>query len=211
MWIQISSGKGPEECERGCFLFYKKFRSFCERNNIYIKELNIANGGKNNTIKSVLISVKNLNEEKKIEIESFEGTIKWISISPFRKKHKRKNWFIKFEIFEETVSEYSKEELFSMKDVIIKATRASGKGGQHVNKTDSAIQITHLPTKISFKVKEERSQIMNKKLAIAKLSKALLELNNSKKVNMDNSLWSSNNQLIRGNPTKTYKGEDFKL
>jgi len=210
MWIQISSGKGPEECERGTFLFYKKFYDFSKKNNFDIKELSITNGGKTNTIKSVLISINNLSLENIKIIKSFEGTIKWISESPFRKNHKRKNWFIKVEIFEELGSPQPPKG-GAIEGVIIKTTRASGKGGQHVNKTDTAVQITHIPTGISFKVKEERSQIMNKKLAIAKLNKALMNLEENKKTDLEKEMWTSHNQLERGNAVKTYKGSKFKL
>jgi len=217
MWIQISSGKGPLECERGTFLFYKKFYDFCKKNNFDIKELNLTNGGENNTIKSVLISINNLNLENTRIIKSFEGTIKWISESPFRKNHKRKNWFIKVEIFEEIeldapfLGGWGAKEGASSKDITIKTTRASGKGGQHVNKTDTAVQITHIPTGISFKVKEERSQIMNKKLAIAKLNKALINLEENKKTDLEKDMWTSHNELERGNAVKTYKGNNFKI
>ncbi len=207
IWIQISSGSGPSECERACFLVYEALKKFSNKNKCIIYELDKTMGYEKNTIKSVFLSLENVGFEVLKILKSSEGTIKWIANSPFRKKHKRKNWFIKFELFELENKSYN----IDPKDIEIKATKASGAGGQHVNKTNSAIQITHLPTNIHFKVKEERSFIMNKKLALARLEKLLSERKAQSDKNQRQELWISHQNLERGNPNKVFKGNNFKF
>ncbi len=199
MWIQISSGKGPDECELAVGLFLKTLIN----ENKNTKAIDYVPGHYSGNFKSVLISIDN---DEFDNISNINGTILWVCQSPYRPNHRRKNWYINIEVYT------SSEKLnFSAKDVRIEAMRSSGPGGQNVNKVETAVRALHLPTGLTVTACEERSQYMNKKLALARLSN-LIEARNEEKISSHKrSMWIQHNQLTRGNPLRVYEGEKFTL
>jgi peptide chain release factor len=96
-------------------------------------------------------------------------------------------------------------------DLRFEAYRASGPGGQHVNKTNSAVRVTHSPTGLTATAQEERSQHQNKALAIARLAAILASHDRAAKAKVRSNRWSQHNQLIRGDERRTYEGMSFRL
>ncbi|HSF13614.1 MAG TPA: peptide chain release factor H, partial [Erythrobacter sp.] len=135
------------------------------------------------------------------------GTILWIGESPFRPGHKRRNWFVGVAIapIPEDVPDLRDS------DIDFQAMRASGPGGQHVNKTDSAVRATHRPTGLVATAQEQRSQHANRKLAKLKLAMLLEDRRSGASDNVRHEQWSVHQQLERGNPVRTYTGPKFKL
>ena len=156
------------------------------------------------TIDSVLLNAKGLNV--KALVEKWTGMIQWNCVSPFRPSHKRKNWFIAIHAL--IVPPFNDTKL-NEKDVVFEAMRASGPGGQHVNKTDSAIRATHTKSGIVVTAREERSQLMNKKLAIARISLALEQQKNAAIASQEQLRWELHQQLERGNAKRVFQGLDF--
>jgi peptide chain release factor len=194
MLIQISSGKGPEECELAVGKFMRSIMK--EINDIEIVEE--TRGKYKDCFKSVLLSTSH-------DVSHLIGTVKWIVQSPFRPKHKRKNWFIDVKLFEE------QEEIhFQEKDVRFETFRCSGHGGQNVNKVETGVRAIHVPTGISVVCTEERTQHINKKLALIRLSEILTEQNIEAKELAKQMMWIQHELLERGNPIRIYKGSDFK-
>lgn len=204
MWIQISSGKGPDECELAVSLFLKSYQNECSSKEIITNVIDAAPGNISGNLKSVLLSMECQEHEEHAEILS--GTVLWICKSPYRPAHKRKNWFINIEVFK------SSEKLnFSEKDVRFESMRSSGPGGQNVNKVETAVRATHLPTDFTVTASEERSQYMNKKLALARLSNLIKARNEENSSNNKRTMWMQHNTLERGNPIRVYEGAGFKL
>ena len=96
-------------------------------------------------------------------------------------------------------------------DIDYQATRASGPGGQHVNKTDSAVRATHRPTGLVTTAQEQRSQHANRKLARLKLALLLEERREQSQAQGRTAEWTIHNRLERGNPVRTYAGPRFTL
>ena len=202
--IQITSGRGPAECQWVVAKVLKYFIEDCALHKIETKVLSKEKGFENRTIQSATVALKG----KQLEhfLNNWLGTIQWIGTSTFRKFHKRKNWFIA--LFELTNVNQSQLE---DKDISYQATRSSGPGGQHVNKVSSAIRATHIPTNTQVLVMDSRSQHQNKKLAKQRLEEKLMDLNlENLKAQLKNE-WENHLNIQRGNPIKVFKGSDFKV
>lgn len=133
------------------------------------------------------------------------GTLQWICSSPVRKQHLRKNWYIGiFRLPDEDLPEYGDGE------IVFQTCRAGGKGGQHVNKTESAVRATHTPSGISVRVESERSQHANKKRALALLSEKLAEAHSTRAEAYARQKHVQLYQVERGNPVKVFEGLSFR-
>ena len=95
-------------------------------------------------------------------------------------------------------------------DSVVDFLRASGPGGQHVNRTETAVRITHLPTGLSATAQEERSKHLNRKLAMARLFKILQQRGQNAEDQSRQERWLQHNELERGNPIHVYRGRDFR-
>jgi len=96
---------------------------------------------------------------------------------------------------------------FSAADVRFETMRASGPGGQHVNRTESAVRVTHIPTGLQATASEERSQHRNKKLALARLAQKIAAVESRKAEEAGEKRWRAHYGLQRGNPRRVFRAE----
>lgn len=191
MLIQVSSGQGPKECEYACYLVYKEFLK-------EFKDLDIVSI--NQSDKDCLKSIVFYSE---IDSSSLEGTIQWICESPFRKHHKRKNWFVDVSILKEEFMVKNQNE------IRYEVFRSQGKGGQNVNKVSTAVRAIHISTGISVISQDHRSQIQNKKIAYLRLMQKINQTSLSINHDIHYENWNEHNLLKRGSPQRVYKGMKF--
>jgi peptide chain release factor len=92
------------------------------------------------------------------------------------------------------------------RELSIETLRASGPGGQHVNRTESAVRVTHRPTGLSVLAQEERSQHLNRRLALARLAALLAERAEQQSRAAEDQRWRQHTQLERGNAVRIYRG-----
>ena len=148
--------------------------------------------------KSVVLSVDE-------DVSSLVGTIKWIVQSPFRPKHKRKNWFIDVSVFKE-----QEKVDFSEEFVRFETFRSGGNGGQNVNKVETGVRAVHVPTGTTVVCTEARTQHLNKKLALCRLSDIISRQNLDAGLLAKQVMWMQHELLERGNPARVYEGMEFR-
>lgn len=201
--IQITAGKGPLECQWVVAKVLKIFLEETKSNNIPYEIIHRENGDENLTLKSVTLLLKS--EDPEGFLESWLGSICWTGKSTFRKLHKRSNWFIG--IFE---LEGLEKASFHEKDIRFQTVRSQGSGGQNVNKVNTAVRATHIPTGQSVFVQDSRSQLENKKLSVERLKAKVLEQNIIRLQKRMQEAWNNHLNVQRGNPVRTFSGTDFK-
>ena len=192
MRIQISSGQGPAECELAAELFYRQLQKEIGD----IRMVQCVRGSKAKGFSSVIFETED-------DMSSLEGSILWVCKSPYRPKHKRKNWYIDVSILE------NMPKLTQELKLRFETFRSGGKGGQNVNKVETGVRVIHIPTGISVVSTEARSQHMNKKLAVNRLCDILAERNMESGRKEKELAWLEHNRLERGNPVRIYEGGNF--
>lgn len=208
--LQISSGRGPGECELAVGLYLAHIVASHPGAVITReqgkRELTLPSG-RFYAFKSVLV-----------DIPSTEGIpmgiIKWICQSPLRPTHRRKNWFIEVTAITSSDSPGScmPPAPLGVSDkrlLRFETFRSPGKGGQNVNKVESGVRVTHLPTGLTAHSVTARTQLANKKLALERLTKLLQKQSTRQEAAAEKSEWQNHNQLERGNATAVFQGLDF--
>ena len=202
-FIQITAGRGPEECCFAVAQVLKKMLKECKAEGCYCEVLHREKSHINGNLYSASLWVDTKNNAS--ILKDWIGTVQWTGQSPFRKNHKRKNWFVG--VFE--LSQDSRQH-FDWKDVTYDVFRSSGPGGQHVNKTSSAVRAIHRPSGIAVTAQDTRSQLQNKKLANERLLRAWQEAEMERIKSAQSNEWNNHLDLQRGNPVKVFKSADFK-
>ena len=134
------------------------------------------------------------------------GSIQWVAQSPLRPHHKRKNWFIGVV---ELPAVPDRPKALEDHDVRFDAFRAGGPGGQHQNKTESAVRAVHVATGLTVVAREERSQHRNKALALERLA-ALIRLQGElEAITARSDAHAAHDRLERGSPVKRFRGAAF--
>lgn len=199
--LHITAGKGPQECRWVAARLARVFALEAKDMGLECEMLD----GMEDLPSSILLRITG--EAASAFAAQRIGTNQWIGNSPFRPTHKRRNWFVGVALAPEpeAIADLREE------DIDYQAMRASGPGGQHVNKTDSAVRATHRPTGLVATTQEQRSQHANRKLARLKLAIMLEERRGQAKDDARKSQWHVHQELERGNAVRIYKGSKFAL
>ncbi len=206
MLLLLTANTGPEEC---CLAVRKALaRLLHEGADVGVQAtlLEQVPSQVAGNLRSVLLALDG--PEAQALAQRWQGSVQWTCTSPYRPGHRRKNWFIGIEVFAGAQAGMPDNTLRDA-DIRFETLRASGPGGQHVNKTDSAVRATHMPSGLNVKVQTERSQHANKRLARALLAHKLQTQAEQTATSDRTERWLSHRSVERGNATRVFRGEGF--
>lgn len=197
--ITLHPGAGGTESQDWAEMLYRMYSRWALKNGFEIKELDFLEGEEAG-IKSVTALVKG--EYAYGYLKGEKGVHRLVRISPFDSGGRRHTSFASLEVLPEITEDIQIN--INSEDLRIDTYRASGAGGQHINKTDSAVRITHIPTNIVVSCQSERSQTMNKETAMKMLKSKLLDLKEKKHKETIEDLKGEQRDIAWGSQIRSY-------
>ena len=197
--LSINSGAGGTEAQDWANMLCRMYFRYSEINNFKVEFLDKLEGDEAG-IKNCTILIKGDYSYGFLKNES--GVHRLVRISPFDSNKRRHTSFASVSVTPEVDENIDIE--INSKDLKIDTFRAGGAGGQHLNKTDSAVRITHIPSGLVVSCQNQRSQHQNKSYAMKILSSKLYEIEVEKKKNMDNQINSNKKEISWGSQIRSY-------
>jgi peptide chain release factor len=202
MRLLVTSGRGPAECRIALRQVLAVMRREAEAAHL---ACDVAEGQNVDGLGPVSAVVIVDGAGSEAFARHWIGSIQWIAVSPVRPHHKRKNWFIGVSV----LTAAAEVRALAAVDVRFEAMRAGGPGGQHQNKTESAVRAVHLPTGLSVVARDGRSQHRNKAIAMARLAALLAAARDLAALSQRHAMQQEHDRLERGRPVRRFKGERF--
>ena len=204
--ISIHAGTGGLDAQDWAQMLLRMYTRWAESKGYGVKILDILPDTEAG-IKSVTFSVEGTNAYGYLKSE--KGVHRIIRISPYDSSGKRHTSFASIDVMPEV--DDSVDISINPNDIRIDTYRASGSGGQHVNKTDSAVRITHLPTGVVVQCQSERSQHVNKETAMKMLISRLVELKESEQKERIEDLQGEYSQIAWGSQLRSFVYNPYTL
>lgn len=197
--LSLHAGAGGTEAQDWVEMLYRMYTRYAERKNYKIKVLDILDGD-DAGIKSVTFEIDGENAYGYLKAE--KGVHRLVRISPFDSNKRRHTSFASLEVL--PVVEGKGDIKLNPEELRIDTYRSGGAGGQHVNTTDSAIRITHLPTNIVVQCQNERSQIQNRETAMKMMIAKLIEKQERERIEENQNMKGDLKKIEWGSQIRSY-------
>ena len=197
--LKLNAGAGGTESCDWCSMLYRMYTRWAERKGFSVEVLDYLDGDEAG-IKSVTFQVNGENAYGYLKSE--KGVHRLVRISPFNAQGKRQTSFVSLDVMPDIEEDLDVE--INEEDLRIDTYRSSGAGGQHINKTSSAIRITHLPTGIVVQCQNERSQFQNKDKAMQMLKAKLYMLKQEENAQKLSGIRGEVKEIGWGNQIRSY-------
>ena len=197
--MTLHAGAGGTEACDWTEMLYRMYICYAEKNGYALTELDRLDGEEAG-IKSVSFKLEGENAYGYLKAE--KGVHRLVRISPFDANKRRHTSFASLEVMPEIIDD--EEIKINPEELRIDTFRSSGAGGQHINKTDSAIRITHLPTGIVVSCQNERSQTQNREMAFRMLISKLTEKREAERMERDQDIKGEIKKIEWGSQIRSY-------
>lgn len=204
--LKLNAGAGGTESCDWAGMLYRMYTRWAERKGFSIEVLDFLDGDEAG-IKSITFQVNGENAYGYLKSE--KGVHRLVRISPFNAQGKRQTSFVSLDVMPDIEEDLDVE--INDDDLRIDTYRSSGAGGQHINKTSSAIRITHFPTGIVVQCQNERSQHMNKDKAMQMLKAKLLLLREQENLAKESDIRGEVKEIGWGSQIRSYVMQPYTM
>jgi peptide chain release factor len=199
--LLLSAGRGPRECAWAVAELAARLEADADQHGVSVQRVDAVPGEDHRTYRSLLLALDGARADT--FAATWTGTLCWQARSPYRATTGRKNWYVVARRLDHASALAPADRTFAEDDVDIVACRTGGPGGQHRNKVSTAVRATHRPTGLVVVADSERHFSANRRLALQRIKQRLQQARAATERDAATDLWTTHDQLIRGNPTRT--------
>lgn len=204
--LTLHAGAGGTEAQDWTQMLYRMYTMYAEKRGFKLKVLDYLDGDEAG-IKSVSFMVEGENAYGYLKAE--KGVHRLVRISPFDSNSRRHTSFASLEVAPEIIVDT--EVKISPDELKVDTYRSSGAGGQHVNKTESAVRITHIPTGIIVQCQNERSQIQNREVCMRMLTSKLVEMKEREQMEQAQEIKGELKKIEWGSQIRSYVFQPYTM
>ncbi len=204
--LTLHAGAGGTEAQDWVSMLFRMYKMYCEKSGYAVEVIDRLDGDEAG-IKSITFVARGVNAYGYLKAE--KGVHRLVRISPFDANARRHTSFASLEVMPEIKDDTTV--VINPDDIRVDTYRSSGAGGQHINKTDSAIRITHFPTGIVVTCQNERSQTQNREMAFTMLKSKLVELKEREAAEKAASIKGDLKKIEWGSQIRSYVFQPYTL